>query len=121
MTKNASDKTIGSSKSMSVAGAVRIIGDVITELDVLRANFDRETEKRRKLDNIRDDLDAAQRKLVRSQIKDNSPGFQGASEKLKSNNTALRQVIDDVNKFADTLESLVKFLEAAQKIAELAP
>lgn len=100
---------------------IRLIGDVITEVDVARSNFERETTNRKSLDNIRDQLDTYQRKLVRSVINDNTTPFKELSTSLKEINTNLRQTIEDVDKTAQTLETLVKFVEVVQKIAELMP
>jgi methyl-accepting chemotaxis protein len=100
---------------------IRFIGDVITEVDVLSSNFRRQTENRTKLDNIRDDLDTSQRKLVRNAINDNTKQFNELTASLKEVNENLRQTIDAVDKIAQTLETLVEFVGVVQKIAELIP
>ena len=43
---------------------IQLIGDVVTEVDVLRSDFRRETKTRKQLDNIRDELDTAKRILI---------------------------------------------------------
>lgn len=100
---------------------IRLIGDVITEVDVSRSNFKRETKNRRNLDNIRDELDAFQRKLVRNVIRDNTEEFKDLTKSLKEVNRELRQTIGDVDKIAQTFETLVEFVGVVQKIAELIP
>ncbi len=109
------------SKSMTRLELIRLIGDVLTEVDVVRANFMRETATRKRLDNIRDALDTYQRKLVRSVIKDNTKPFKDLTMSLKEVNENLRQTIESVDKIAQTLEELVKFVGVVQKIAELFP
>ena len=99
---------------------IRLIGDVITEVDVLRSDFRRETKTRKNLDNIRDELDTAQRILVRNVINENTKQFREVTTELKETNEELRETIDDVEKVAETLETLVKFVGVVQKIAELA-
>jgi len=99
---------------------IRLIGDVITEVDVLRSDFRRETKTRKQLDNIRDELDTAQRILVRNVINENTKQFKEVTTELKEVNEALRETIDDVEKVAETLETLIKFVGVVQKIAELA-
>ena len=99
---------------------IRLIGDVITEVDVLRSDFRRETKTRKQLDNIRDELDTAQRILVRNVIHENTKQFKEVTTELKEVNEALRETIDDVEKVAETLETLIKFVGVVQKIAELA-
>lgn len=100
---------------------IRLIGDVLTELDVLRAGFDRGTATRTRLDNLRDEIDTVERKLVRTCIEENTTNFRESGAALKAVNINVRQTIKDVDKVAETLEALVKFLEAAQNIADLAP
>src|SRR5215831_9378010 len=99
---------------------IRLIGDVITEVDVLRSDFRRETKTRKNLDNIRDELDTAQRILVRNVINENTKQFREVTTELKEINEELRETIDDVDKVAETLETLVQFVGVVQKIAELA-
>ena len=100
---------------------IRLIGDVLTEVDVLRSNFDRETEERKNLDNIRDALDTYQRKIVRNVINDNTAKFKEHATTKKKINEDLRQTIEDINKIAKTLETLVEFVKVVQKAAELMP
>ncbi|RIZ69510.1 MAG: hypothetical protein D0528_03975 [Methylococcales bacterium] len=100
---------------------IRLIGDVLTEIDVLSSHFDPGTKDREDLDGLRDKLDATQRKLVRSAINDKTKEFKDLTASLKAINEELRQTIDDVDKIATTFETLVKFVGAIQKIAELVP
>ena len=98
---------------------IRLIGDVIIEVDVLRSDFPRHTEERNRLDDLRDDLDNSQRRLVRKVIDENTPRFKKLTASLKKVNTELRQTINEVSKIAETLQSLIKFVGAVQKIVEL--
>lgn len=108
-------------KPMTRLELIRLIGDVITEVDVLRSNFERETENRKSLDNIRDELDTYQRKLVRSMMQTNTDSFQELTTSLKEVSANLRQTIEDVEKTAKSLETLVQFVGVVQKLAELIP
>jgi uncharacterized protein Yka (UPF0111/DUF47 family) len=100
---------------------IRILGDIITEVDVLRAGFSRGTEIRNQLDDIRDDLDGFQRRLVRILIDMNTSEFTEAANSLTTINKELKQTIDDVDKVADTLNTLVKLVGVIQKIVGLIP
>lgn len=100
---------------------IRLICDVITEIDVLRSDFRRGTKKRERLDDIRAELDFLQRKLVRHAFADNTEEFQTLTTSLDQANAELRQTINDVNRVADTLESLVKFVGVVQKVVGLIP
>ena len=98
---------------------IRLIGDIITEIDVLRGDFSRHTEERNQLDDLRKELDNFQRRLVSDVIDENTPDFQGLTASLKEVNAELRQTINEVSKAAETLQSLVNFVSVVQKIIEL--
>ena len=99
---------------------IRLLGDVITEVDVLRSEFSRGTKKRIHLDDLRDQLDMFQRQFVRNVINDNTKSFADLTKSLTDVNKNLRETIDEVDKIADTLETLVQLVGVVQKIAELA-
>jgi hypothetical protein len=105
---------------MDRSDLIRFLGDVITEVDVLRSEFSRGTKKRIELDDLRDQLDMFQRQFVRNVIKDNTQKFADLTESLTDINRNLRKTIDEVDKVADTLETLVQLVGVVQKIAELA-
>ena len=106
---------------MKESALVRIIGDAIVDVDVLRSEFPRETDTRKRLDDIRDELDGFQRRLVRNLIDVNTPKFAELANTLTAVNTELKLTIAEVDKVAGTLETLVKFVEVVQKIVELIP
>ncbi len=100
---------------------IRILGDVITDVDVLRSEFSRTTDNRRRLDDIRDELDGFQRRILRNLIDVNTSQFAELADSLTDANKELKQTIAEVDKVADTLETLVKFVGVVQKIVELIP
>lgn len=100
---------------------IRLIGDMITIVDVLRSNFGREDSNRKILDNIRDELDTFQRKLVRNGIDDTTQQFQTCTESLKAINNEVKKTADDINRAAATLENLVKCVDVIQHIINLKP
>lgn len=104
----------------SANDVVRAIGGAIVEVDVLRGSLEADSANRVKLDNIRDDLDASQRKIVRGKLLDNSDKFVKLTEKLNDTNTKVNQTIDDIDKLAATLENLKVLVGIAQKFVELA-
>lgn len=106
---------------MKQSDLVRILGDIITEVDVLRSEFSRGTDTRNQLDDSRDDLDGFQRCLVRKLIDLNTPEIAEAANSLTAINKELKQTIDDVGQVADTLNTLVKLVGVIQKIVELIP
>jgi hypothetical protein len=100
---------------------IHLIGDVIVELDGFRFDVPRGTKDRVCLDDVRDNLDTAQRQLVRHEFDDNTPGLQRLCKRLEGVNGKLNQTIGDVGKIAKTLETLDKFVGVVQEIINLLP
>ena len=100
---------------------IRLVGDVITQVDVCRADGRRGTPEREHLDELRDDLDAFQRRLVRALVDDGTPRFQDLAASLREINSELGRTIDDGTRMAATLETLVRFLEVVREVGELIP
>jgi hypothetical protein len=98
---------------------IRRIGDIVVSVDVLRSRFDRNTPNRKKLDDLRDELDVLQRKLVRNGIENATPEFARLTASLATRNTALKTTIDDVAKVAETLQSLVRIVNIIERIVAL--
>nr|VFK64760.1 MAG: hypothetical protein BECKUNK1418G_GA0071005_105015 [Candidatus Kentron sp. UNK]VFK71226.1 MAG: hypothetical protein BECKUNK1418H_GA0071006_105514 [Candidatus Kentron sp. UNK] len=104
---------------MNQSDLIRTIGDILTQVDVLRSDFSRRTDTRNQLDDIREDLDGFQRQLVRKLINTNTPEFTGAAKSLTSLNSDLKRTIDDVGKVADTLNTLVQLVGVIQRIVKV--
>ena len=100
---------------------IRVIGDVIVSVDVLRSGLSRDTAQRKKLDDIRDSLDTAQRKLVRNGIDKGTAAFATQMTSLAARNSALKTTIGDIAQVAQTLATLVAFVNVVQKIVALIP
>ncbi len=100
---------------------IRLIGDVLTEIDVLSSNFDPDTKDRDAFDEQRDKLDTAQRRLVHSTINENTKELKDISASLKAVNETLSRTSSDIGKIATTFESLVNLVNVIQKIVELVP
>ncbi len=104
---------------MTTEEIIRLIGDVLTELDVLSTSVKIDNETKQKLNDKRDELDTLQRKLSRAALHTNTGDFKKLASDLNESNQVLQQTIGDIKKIADTLETLVNFIEAVQNIAEL--
>ena len=108
-------------KIESSVDLIRVIGDVIMTVDVRRSGLDRGTPDRKKLDDLRDSLDTAQRKLVRNGIDNQTAAFKKHTKALTAQNNTLKTTIGDIAKVAQTLETLVAFVNVVQKIVALIP
>ena len=100
---------------------IRVIGDVIVSVDVLRSGLNRDTPQRKKLDDLRDSLDTAQRKLVRNGIDKSTAAFARQMTSLTAQNNTLKTTIGDIAQVAQTLATLVAFVNVVQKIVALIP
>jgi hypothetical protein len=106
---------------MSHIKLIEILGDMIKRVDVLRSQLPRANAERVRLDNVRDQLNASQLRLVRSAIKGNTKQFRGLADSLVDINAELQQTITDVKKTAETLAALVKAVGVLEKILALVP
>ena len=100
---------------------IQLVGDVITNVDVLRSTLPRAGKQRIQLDDLRDSLDTAQRRLVRNVLRDNTDEFRNLAQSLGDVNATLDTTIRDVDKVDESLGMLVQFVAALQKIVELIP
>ncbi|NTU98286.1 MAG: hypothetical protein HGA62_10825 [Chlorobiaceae bacterium] len=98
---------------------IKTIGNVIVEVDVIRSSLGRNTSDRVHLDNVRDELDTCQRKIVRSFIDENTEDFKKHAAALKEVDKELCRTIDDMKKLTETLANLDRFVSAVGKIVAL--
>jgi hypothetical protein len=99
---------------------IKLIGDVITRLDILRGGLLPEDARRHALDLLRNDLDGRQLQLVKNAFDDNTAAFQSATEELKSINSDLKQTLNDITALATTLNNLQRFVAAVDNIVGVA-
>ena len=95
---------------------IELIGDVIIKIDVRRSMLDRENKDRKLLDDIRDELDTYQRKLVRNGIDAGTERFEEHTESLKQVNKELCRTNKEMEKTAQQLETIAKFVDIVRKI-----
>ena len=107
-------------KTLTRLDVIRMLGDELTGLDVLRSDPALDKEVRKQLDGFRADLDTCQRKLVKKVLDDNTAAFKNNAKALQKISGELRATIDDLDQIAKTLELLVKLVDVAQRLAALA-
>jgi len=95
---------------------IKLIGDVLTKLDVLRGSLLPDDPQRKDLDRLRSRLDLLQSELVQNAFDDGTPEYKKAASEIKAVNDDLRSTIADVNKVADTLEALKAFVGAVDTL-----
>jgi len=110
-----------STDTISYTDLIRAVGDLIVRVDVLSTEFNPGVSERLVLDDIRDDLDVFQKKVVRYYFDTTIPQFKSKVDSLSKINSEIKTTINNLDKFAKTLEGLVKFIEVAQEIVKLLP
>jgi hypothetical protein len=95
---------------------IKLIGDVLTELDVLRGSLLPDEPNRKKLDKLRKQLDKRQLQLSQNQFDDNTKGFQQATRALEVINKELTKTISNEENIATTIENLKRFVKAVDGI-----
>lgn len=98
---------------------IKLIGDVLTKLDVLRGSLLPDDPQRKDLDRLRSRLDLLQSELVQNAFDDSTADFKDAAAKIRVVNAELRKSIDDVEKVADTLDALRRFVVAVDSLVSI--
>ena len=105
---------------MKKSELVRLIGDVLTEMDVLAGSLAPGSAERKKLDGLRDALDARQRQIVKQIFDENNEKYVNITAGLGAVNQQMAGTLQDLNKAAQSLELLTKFVGLVDEAIGLA-
>jgi septal ring factor EnvC (AmiA/AmiB activator) len=97
---------------MDRLGVIRMVGDVITDVDVLRGSLLPRDPKRLLLDDFRILLDARQQRLSREAFDDNTAAFKSAAADLEQINTQLQDSVEKLEKLDATLKTIKSFIDS---------
>lgn len=97
---------------MTRLDVIRMVGDVITDIDVLRGSLLPNDPLREDLNDDRILLDNRQQRLTREVFNDNTPAFVAAAAKLKTINSQINATLDNLDKLQDTLKQIESFIDA---------
>lgn len=95
---------------------IKLIGDVLTKLDVLRGSMLPGDSNRRELDRLRKQLDGLQLRLAKTQFDDNTQAFITATAEITAINKELKKTLNKIEKVVTTLETLSRFVTAVDDI-----
>ena len=95
---------------------IKLIGDVLTKLDVLRGSLMPDDPARRELNRLRKQLDGSQLKLVQTQFNENTKAFLQATAELEAINKDLKKTLTSVEKLVTTITNLKRFVAAVNGI-----
>ncbi|HEY2384893.1 MAG TPA: hypothetical protein VGK48_27270 [Terriglobia bacterium] len=96
---------------------LRLIGDVLTELDVQIGSLLPSDPKHRQLQQLRFALDDRQRKLAGQLFSDNTPAFQTAADQIQRTNDELKQTIADINRIQQTIDTVTRLIGSVTNLA----
>ena len=97
---------------MNRLDVIRMVGDVITDIDVLRGSLLPNDPKRQNLDDYRTLLDARQQRLTREAFNDNTPAFAAAATKLKTIDSQIEDSLNKLDNLEATLKSIKTFIDS---------
>ena len=101
---------------MSRLDIIKMIGDVITDIDVARGSLLPDDPNRHQLDDLRVLLDDRQRNLSKTAFDDTTKQFQDAVQKLQAVNDQVKGSIQQVNKMVTVLTNVKTFLDAVTSL-----
>ena len=99
---------------------IRMIGDVITAIDIRRGSMLPNDPRRRELDDVRKDLDQKQLQLSGEQFDDATEGFKKAAKSLSQINGELENALDRAEDIVTTINTLKRFTQAVDGIIRIA-
>jgi ABC-type transporter Mla subunit MlaD len=99
---------------------IQLIGDALTQLDVLRGSLLPGEPNRTLLDQLRDELDTQQLKLAQNEFDDNTAAFVDATAKLVAINKDMNQTLKSIDKLVTTIDNLKRFVGAVNDIVGIA-
>jgi hypothetical protein len=91
---------------------IRMIGDVLTDIDVATGSLLPSDPDMVRLQDLRRLLDARQLALSRALFDDNTQRFQDAAARLKEVNDEIRASIGDVDNMVEVIEGVTRFLNS---------
>jgi len=97
---------------------IELIGDVLTQLDVLIGSMSPSDPDRTPFITARKQLDKLQLSLAQQVFDDNTKKYKDAAAELEKVNNELQKIINDLEKIVKTLETINRFIGAVDKIIQ---
>lgn len=94
---------------MSGPDTIKMIGDVIAKIDVMRGSLLPDDPQRHDLDNQRNLLDDKQKRLSRAVFDDTTQAFKDGAAKLAVINGQIQESLDQLDSVLNTLQLIESF------------
>ena len=101
---------------MTKLDVIVMIGDVLTDLDVVIGSLLPSDPNHRSLLDLRVLLDDRQRQLSQRVFDENSLAFQEAAQQLKQVNDGIRGTLRDIDHLNTTIANVTRFLNSATSL-----
>lgn len=101
---------------MTKSELIVLIGDVLTDLDVLRGSLNPNLPSRKRLDSVRQELDASQRQLTNLVFKENTAQFVAITNQIKGLNEQLQKVVSNLDEIVATINLAVELTKKVEEI-----
>ena len=95
---------------------LRLIGDVITEIDTAIGDLLPSDPNQRQLQDLRILLDDRQRQLSRQIFDENTVAFQNATQELKAVNDQIVSSLRNIQNMVDTINNVSRFLNSVTSL-----
>ena len=95
---------------------LRLIGDVITEIDTAIGDLLPSDPNQRQLQDLRILLDDRQRQLSRQVFDENTVAFQNATQELKAVNDQIVSSLRNIQNMVDTINNVTRFLNSVTSL-----
>jgi hypothetical protein len=99
---------------------IKLIGDLLTSIDVFRGSLLPDDPRRMELDILRHRLDGQQLVLSQNQFNDDTEEYRQASEKVAAINTEVKQTLNDITRFTTTIKNLTRLVGAVDTLVGIA-
>jgi hypothetical protein len=96
---------------MTRLDVIRMIGDMLTEIDVKVGSLMPGDPNIVQLQDLRRLLDSRQLMLARQAFDDNTPRFQAAAERLRAVNREVRAQLDELDAVVAVIGNVTRFLD----------
>jgi hypothetical protein len=101
---------------MTQLEVIRMIGDVLTDIDVVAGSLQPNDPSLQHLMDLRIVLDNRQLMLSKQVFDDNTPEFQAAAEQLQTVNNTIQGTIQHINNIATVIGNVTTFLNSVTSL-----